>query len=54
MSRWVKAITVFGYLVGSSIEYVYPPGQPPQQISICRYSDGVVLTVPGFVCPPGD
>jgi hypothetical protein len=52
-SYWM-GLLAFGYLVGSSIQYIYPPGQPPQQIIICRYSDGAVLTFPGLVCPSAD
>jgi hypothetical protein len=54
-----------GYLVESSIEILPPPVQAlpddgsllmpqVQEYSICRYSDGVVLTVPGMVCPASD
>jgi hypothetical protein len=43
-----------GTLVDESLEYVYPPGELPQPIMICKYSDGVVITVPGSVCPAFD
>ena len=50
----VLKLVVFGYLVSSSLSWIFPPGQQPQLISICHYSDGAVLTVPGNVCPSND
>lgn len=49
------ALAAFGWLVGSQLTWIYPiAGQPAQLMSICRYSDHVVLTVPGNVCPGSD
>ena len=46
---------VFAALVSSQLIWVYPyPGKPAVIESLCRYADGVVLTVPGQVCPASD
>lgn len=52
MRFWVS-LAMAGYLVGSSLQILPSPnGQVVS--SVCRYSDGVVLQVPGTACPASD
>lgn len=50
----MKTLLALSLLVSSQITWIFPPNSPPQEIVICHYSDGAVITVPGLTCPASD
>lgn len=50
MKTWI----VLGYLVSSLLQFIYHADGTQSPYMMCRYSDGALITVPGYACPPSD